>query len=111
VKIFFDILVIVLTVLIIEGITLIGRYVLKVKSREIIKGEMRELHWKYMIHIHHIFIGFALIIVSYFLELWFWFNVGIGVVFSDVLHHFVILQLLENKSEFKIVEEIKKRKN
>ena len=96
--------------MIIEGITLFGRYVLKIKSRNILKEEMRELHWRHIVHIHHMFIGFIIVILFYYLENWLLVNIGIGIVLSDVLHHFVILRLLENRSEFKIVEEIRTRK-
>ena len=60
-----------------------------------------------MLHFHHLFAGLIITAFFYFKENNLWVNIGLGIAFSDLIHHFVILKILEKKEKFELIEKIR----
>lgn len=84
--------IIILTTLI-EIITIIARK-LKLNSYKI----QKDLGLK--VHIHHMYIGIALLIINFFFQKERIFIIGISLIISDLIHHFIVLPLWIKKTAF-----------
>ncbi len=97
-----DYILILLIALIIETITIIGRFGLKIKSKEIYKKILKKYEIKKLIHVHHLFLGIIAALLGYFISNSFVLNIGLGVALSDVIHHFLVLSLFTGTPEFHV---------
>ncbi len=91
--------IILLIVIIIESVTLLLRFFLKLKSPMIFRKVMEKSGFPYIIRIHHFFTGLIIALIAYFIQDSLIFNIGIGIALSDVLHH-IILKIATGRSEF-----------
>jgi hypothetical protein len=81
---------IVILTIIIEVVTCIGRFSFKMRARD----------WKWPVRIHHGYVGIVLLIAYFFLQSGWLAIIGASLVFSDALHHFVILPITVGATEF-----------
>jgi hypothetical protein len=99
----FDFKMIMATLLIAEGLTLLGRFAFRRKSKEYYVDKMHNNWKKTSFHWHHFIFGLAIIpislIFSGMLEQCM-FNLGIGLFLSDMAHHFIFLLALTGNAEF-----------
>ncbi|OGJ20253.1 hypothetical protein A3K73_08270 [Candidatus Pacearchaeota archaeon RBG_13_36_9] len=95
--------VVVYTALLIELATIFMRFVFKVSSKEIYIKIMRKFKLKRFYHFHHLFLGMIIALFFYFYRHETLFNVGLGIISSDLLHHFAVLWLIMGNPEFHIV--------
>ena len=105
-----NLIIILITAIIAEIITLTARYYLKLKAKKIIKKGAKSFGFRRMLHMHHLFIGIIIALVSYAFGNSLFFNIGLGISLSDLIHHFLILELVEDDNEFNIMENNGKRK-
>lgn len=94
---------VIISTIIIEIITLFGRFVFKKSSKENYFKILKKLNARYFIHFHHGFFGVIILLVSYFYGFVFLFNLGIGFILSDLVHHFVILWSITGSPEFHLI--------
>jgi len=87
----------------IEVVTVFGRFVFKIRTKEILIKIMHYFNWKKIIHFHHGFVGLIILIVAYIYGLNFWVDVGIGVLISDAIHHFLVLWPIMGSPEFHVI--------
>jgi len=90
----------------IEILTIIIRYGLNLSAKIHYEKFLRRFGWKKVVHIHHMYFGVILAVYSYMNVLPGWFNLGLGLIVSDLFHHFFVLKLVEGDSEFKLVHRI-----
>ena len=86
-------LIIYLTI-IIEIILIIGRLIFGSKKEFLRKRKIN-------LHIHHMYYGFALFVVAaiaFYHELLV--IIGAALIFSDLIHHFIVLPIWVGKTEF-----------
>ena len=95
--------VILYTALFIELATILIRFAFKISSKDIYVKIMRKFKFKKFYHFHHLFLGIIFALFFYFYEQEALFNVGLGIITSDILHHFVVLWLLMGNPEFHVV--------
>ena len=81
--------ILVLTVLL-ELLTCLGRFGFKMRARD----------WKWPVRIHHGYVGILLILVFAFVRNDWLLIIGSALLFSDALHHFVVLRTTVGSSEF-----------
>jgi hypothetical protein len=86
----------------IEIITLFGRFFFKLSSKKIYIKLMQKFGLKSFVHFHHSFFGLILSFFSFYYGLTFLFNLGLGMILSDLFHHFVILWSIVGNPEFHI---------
>jgi len=98
-----NILLILITTFLIETLTIFGRFVFKISSKNFYIHLTKKLKLKYIIHIHHLFLGIIISIISYYYNLTTFFNLGLAMVLSDLIHHFIILQYIIGNPEFHII--------
>lgn len=91
------------TTFILEFITILGRFVLKLKSRDFFEGYMNKKSLKKIPHFHHLFIGLIILLIALILDNSLYINLGAGVILSDLVHHFVILWFFIGNPEFHLV--------
>jgi len=80
----------------IEAITLIMRFVLKKRSKDVYNRLKKDLGWKWIIRPHHGIIGLILMGIGYF-------DIGLGVFLSDVVHHFILF-MVNGDPEFYLIQ-------
>jgi hypothetical protein len=90
-----DIKIILVSVIIIEMITLIGRFVFKIKVKNIYKKRLKKIP-----RIHHFFTGLIIFIIGYYYKNVFFTSFGLGVSLSDIIHH-CILKIVTGSFELK----------
>ena len=96
-----DLKIILIIAFIIEVLTLFVRFVLKIDARDFHRFIMKILGLKKIIRLHHIFYGFLIAVISYPLKQNFLFNLGLGIMLSDILHHIILLFVVGgNEVEF-----------
>ena len=95
----FDWSLILITVIIIEGLTALSRFGFKLSINQIINKIRKTTKRKFLIRIHHLLSGLALAIIAYFFDWNLAFNLGIGIALSDAIHH-VLLKIITGDSEF-----------
>ncbi|MBU2576260.1 MAG: hypothetical protein KKF50_00905 [Nanoarchaeota archaeon] len=88
---------------IIEVITIFGRFLFKVSSKEVLIKLMHRYGWKKVIHFHHGFVGLIVVGLAIYLGSSFGVNLGWGLVLSDAIHHFIVLWLIIGDPEFHII--------
>jgi len=98
-----DLMQVLVITFLIEILVRFGRFILKIRLGEIIIKLMKHLDMKKYYHIHHCFIGIIFILFAYYYDLAFLINLGLGFIFSDMIHHFIILYLIVGNPEFHIV--------
>ena len=86
-----------------EVLTLFGRFFLKFSSKVFYIKLVKKLGFRYFIHFHHMFFGMLISSASFFFELHFFFNFGLGMILSDMIHHFIVLWLIVGDPEFHII--------
>lgn len=91
------------TALLIEVITLFGRFIIKISSKEVLIKIMKFLNIKIVINPHHGIIGLLIAIVSFFYDCPVLFNLGLGLFISDIFHHFIVLWAIVGNPEFHVV--------
>ena len=64
------------------------------------KKRYQKIKFKYKIRIHHGYIGIVLIGIYFIYKQELLFIVGTALLLSDIIHHFIILPILINKTEF-----------
>ena len=91
---------------IIEAITLIGRYGF---DKQVTRDTAFVAAYTFGYRIHHGYIGLLLIIIAYGLNsrvAWTYtpwlYVLGFALLFSDLIHHFIFLWLIEGDPEFHI---------
>jgi hypothetical protein len=94
---------------IIEVITLFGRFIFKISSKDICIRLMKKWKMKKFYHFHHLFFGLLVALVFYFYSNQFLFNAGLAIMLSDIIHHFIMLQMILGHPEFHIVYKNMKR--
>lgn len=99
-----------LTTILIELITLIGRFGLNISSKNIWIKTMNHLGKKHWFHFHHVFLGVIIIIFSLIKYNPFLLAVGIGTAISDIIHHTLLLFLIGNP-EFHLIYKTSSEKN
>jgi hypothetical protein len=87
----------------IEVLTVFVRFAFKIKTRDVLFKIMKRFGWKKIVHFHHGFVGIIILIVAYYLGLNFWVDVGLGVLISDAIHHFLVLWPIMGSPEFHVV--------
>ena len=93
-----NISIILITALIIEVISLIGRFALKISIKEqYIK--FRKKSRRGLIRVHHGVWGLLLASLAFLLENNLFVNVGLGIALSDIVHH-TILKVITGSFEF-----------
>lgn len=94
------ILEILLLAFLIEGVNIVLRFSTKIDMHYYFEKHLK----KYMkVRIHHMYIGFLLIVISFFTgqELGrYLLIIGSGIALADILHHFVLLPITIKKTQF-----------
>ena len=98
-----DLKIILLSAVLIEAITIFGRFLFKISSKEIYIKLIKKFNLKFFIHFHHSFFGLILSVVSYYFGWAFLFNFGIAMVLSDLFHHAIILWHIIGDPEFHVI--------
>jgi len=87
----------------IEVLTVFVRFAFKIKTKDVLIRIMKHFGWKKVIHFHHGFVGIIIFIVAYVYGFNFWMDVGLGVLISDVIHHFLVLWPIMGSPEFHVI--------
>ena len=98
--------IILISLMIIEVITLIFRFGFNKRSRDIYSNSLKRKWGNYKFHWHHLFLGIVIIPISLIFSGMFekfLFNLGLGVALSDLVHHFIVLNILVGESEFHLL--------
>ncbi len=93
------------TAIIIEIITLIGRFGLNISTKHIWIKTMKHLGFKHWFHFHHIFLGIIVFVIATINRSPFYSSIGIGIALSDVVHH-TLLSFFIGNPEFHIIYKI-----
>ena len=88
---------------IIEVITIFGRFIFKISTKDVLMKLMRRYGWKKVIHFHHGFVGLIVVGLAVYFRSSLGVNIGWGLVLSDAIHHFIVLWLIVGDPEFHIV--------
>ena len=92
---------ILLLAFVIEVGNILLRFTTKIDMHDYFEKHLKK-HMK--VRIHHMYIGFALIVISFFFTGQepgrYLLIIGAGIALSDILHHFVFLPLLVKKTQF-----------
>lgn len=64
------------------------------------KDNYKKIGFKYKLRIHHSYIGVVLILIYLFYPTELFFIIGLSLVFSDTIHHFIVLPLWTERTEF-----------
>jgi hypothetical protein len=91
-----------ITAIVIEFLTLVLRFKFKRKAKDTHNKVMKQLGLKQMFHFHHLFLGILIAIVFYAFGVKFLFNMGLGVMASDIIHHFIVLLIITGDHEFNL---------
>ena len=94
-----------IVLIIVEIITIFGRFVLKIRSMDIFIKIMKRFGLKRMFHLHHGYIGIILIISSIFYPIIYNYStlsIGLAIFLSDLTHHFIVLNFIVGNPEFYI---------
>jgi len=75
---------------VLEIITCIGRFGLKMRARD----------WKWPVRIHHGYVGLVLVLLWLVIPQEWLLIIGLSLVVSDAIHHFVVLPLTVKSTEF-----------
>lgn len=95
--------VVIYTAIFIELFTVLTRFAFKVSSKEVYVKIMRKFGLKKFYHIHHMFLGIAAALFFYLFQHETLFSIGLGIMASDIIHHFFVLWILLGNPEFHIV--------
>jgi hypothetical protein len=95
--------IVLVTTLVIEAITIFGRFFFKISSKDILTRIMHHYGWKKVIHVHHLFFGLLVLALAVSLDNSLGVDLGVGIVLSDIVHHFVTLWLIVGDPEFHLV--------
>ena len=95
--------IILITALVIEAVTIFGRFFFKISSKDILMRIMHHYKWKRVIHVHHLFFGLVVIGLAIYQGSLVGIDLGIGIVLSDLIHHFIVLWVIIGDPEFRLV--------
>ncbi|MBU3912904.1 MAG: hypothetical protein KKB21_04900 [Nanoarchaeota archaeon] len=98
--------IILISLMIVEITTLIMRFGFHRQSRDYYSNSLNKKWGRYKFHWHHLFLGLLIVPVSLaFSGMFerFLFNLGLGIVLSDLVHHFIVLNILVGESEFHLI--------
>ncbi len=98
-----DLKIILISAIIIEAVTIFGRFFLKISSKKVYIRVMKRFNLKKFYHFHHLFTGIIITIVFYFYYHQLFFNLGLGIFLSDLIHHFAVLWIVLKHPEFHVV--------
>jgi len=98
-----DLKIILISAIIIESITIFGRFFLNISSKKVYIRVMKKFKLKRFYHFHHLFTGIIIAVVFYFYYHHFFFNLGLGIFLSDLIHHFAVLWIVLKHPEFHVV--------
>ena len=90
------------TAIVIELVTLFFRFVLKLKTKDVLLKIAKKLGLKKIVRIHHFFIGIIIFGIAYFMQNVFWISLGLGIALSDAVHH-LILKIVTGRHEFELI--------
>lgn len=93
---------ILVTTILLEIITLIGRFAFNISTKHIWIKSMKHFGFKHWFHFHHVFVGLIVIFVSLINYNPVFLAIGIGISLSDLIHH-IILALVVGNPEFHLV--------
>jgi hypothetical protein len=83
---------IILLTIVMEFATIIGRKYF---------GSWRKRHkGKHVQHIHHLYVGFLIVFAYALFPYTILLIIGLSMVFSDLIHHFIVLPIWIEKTEF-----------
>ncbi|MAG28349.1 hypothetical protein CMI47_22720 [Candidatus Pacearchaeota archaeon] len=99
-----NLFVILITLLIIEIITLIPRFVFKLKSTKVHDKIKNKLGLTKIIRVHHLFYGLLIALIALILKSNLFINIGLGIALSDIVHH-IILKIATGNSEFHLTKD------
>lgn len=94
---------ILVSAILIELLTIFGRFFFKLNSKDTYIRIIKKYNIKFMIHIHHLFIGLIIFVFSYYFKSSIFLNLGLGIALSDIIHHFLVLWPITGNPEFHIV--------
>ncbi len=93
------------TAIIIEIITLIGRFGLNISTKHLWIKTMNRFGFKYWFHFHHIFFGIIVFVIASINNNPLYSSIGLGIALSDVIHHSLLSFFIGNP-EFHIIYKI-----
>ncbi|MEK6846875.1 MAG: hypothetical protein AABY16_01775 [Nanoarchaeota archaeon] len=99
----FNFWLIIITAVIVEIITIVGRFKFNISTKNFWVSVMRHFNKKHWVHVHHIFLGLIISALALILESNLALNLGIGIALSDAVHHFLVLWPLVGSPEFHIM--------
>ncbi len=94
---------IIITAVIIEIITIIGRFKFNISTKELWTSLMKHYNRRHWVHMHHVFLGLIIVAISLIVKNNLALNLGIGIILSDAIHHFVVLWPLIGSPEFHVI--------
>ena len=94
---------IIITALIIEIVTIVGRFGLKISTKNVWIAVMKHYNRRHWVHMHHVFLGLIIAAIAILTDNNLALNLGLGVILSDAIHHLVILWPLVGSPEFHII--------
>jgi hypothetical protein len=89
--------------LLVELITVIGRFGLHISMKDIWTGAMKKRGAKHWVHFHHAFFGIIVAIVALLIDTPLGVSLGLGIALSDIIHHALVLWPLTGSPEFHIL--------
>ena len=90
----------------IEIFTIIVRYGFKISAKVSYEKILKRFGFKKMIHVHHMYFGAIIAWYSYINNFPGWFNFGLALIITDIIHHFIVLKSVEGDSEFRFIHRI-----
>ena len=94
---------IIITAVVIEVITIIGRFGFNISTKSLWVKVMKHYNRRHWVHVHHVFIGLLVVAIALIVKNNLVLNLGLGVIMSDAIHHFIILWPLIGSPEFHII--------
>ena len=86
-----------------ELLTVFVRFKFKIKTKDVLIKIMKHFDLKKIVHFHHGFVGIIIFVIAYFYGLFFWADIGFGILISDAIHHFLVLWPIMGSPEFHVL--------
>lgn len=103
-----NILLVIIFTISIELVTLFARFVTKLSSKKEIIKLMKKHNFKYIFHFHHGILGIILTFISIYFGMQLLLDAGLSLIFSDAIHHLLILWPIVGHPEFHLIYKNKK---
>lgn len=94
---------IILLAISLELLTVFVRFKFKIKTKDVLIKIMKHFDLKKIVHFHHGFVGIIIFVIAYFYGLFFWADIGFGILISDAIHHFLVLWPIMGSPEFHVL--------